>query len=242
MRLTPNEIRTYLPDTVIDVERVRYIPTSGATVTLVRDDTVAQEFYEAPLYQQNPGMPTTFSLSSEPPLSWDVDIPPAQPGTYEAVVLQTAIPFAPPTATLMNIPDDFAWVAEWGALADILGSENEATDRERAAYAMKQYDNGLQLMLKSPWIELGKVNGAAVSIDSIVEMDRYDPNWDSNPSGFGPVIVSGGMDFIAAPVGQGIAARCWAALHSLTPPRAPMCKSQDRIGTRFLISVRRGLV
>ena len=35
-------------------------------------------------------------------------------------------------------------------------------------------------------------------------LDRYDPEWDSNPTGFGPVIVVGGQDFVGAPVGQGI--------------------------------------
>jgi hypothetical protein len=265
--LIPNTIRTQLPDNVIDVERVRYLPalasptgtaiagvqtisvsntygiangqliygtgialgttvtgvgvgtvnislpTSGAvsgtltfTVpnTLYRDDTIANEFYEAPLYQQNSGTPQTFSLSSEPPLSWQVDIPPAQDGTYEAVVLQSGTAFNPPTATLLGIPDDFAWVLEWGALADLLGQESEATDRERSAYALKRYQDGLQLMLKTPWIELGRVNGQAVSIDSIVSSDRYSPEWDSNPTGFGPMIVAGGMDFLAAPVSSNV--------------------------------------
>jgi hypothetical protein len=189
------------------------LPTSGVVSgtltftipnTLYRDDTIANEFYEAPLYQQNSGTPQTFSLSSEPPLSWQVDIPPAQPGTYEAVVLQSGAAFNPPTATLLGIPDDFAWVLEWGALADLLGQESEATDRERSAYALKRYQDGLQLMLKTPWIELGRVNGEAVSVDSIVSADRYSPEWDSNPTGFGPMIVAGGMDFIAAPVGSNI--------------------------------------
>src|SRR5208337_819937 len=265
--LTPNTIITELDDSIIDVERVRYLPiiasttgtaiagvqtisvasTSGIAVgqivlgaainywstvtgigtgtisislpttgavsgtlqfstpnTLYRDDTVANEFYEAPLYQQNSGTPQTFSLSSEPPLSWQVDIPPSSSGIYEAVVLQSGAPFNPPAATLLGVPDDFAYVLEWGALADLLGRESEATDHERAAYCLKRYQDGLQLMLKTPWIELGRVNGQAVSIDSIVSSDRYSPEWDSNPTGFGPMIIAGGMDFLAAPVGSNI--------------------------------------
>ena len=220
--LLPNTIRTLLPDNVIDVLRVRYISPSllnmgygqggygqggfgGQTspplgVTLYRDDTVAQEWYEAPLYQLAAGVPNTFSLSSEPPLSWDVDIPPTAPGTYEAVVLESGDPFNPPTPTLINIPDDFAWVLEWGALADLLGREAESTDRERASYCAKRYLDGIQLMLKTPWIELGKVNGQAVSIDSVYAGDRYDIEWDSNPTGFGPVIYTAGIDMIASPV------------------------------------------
>lgn len=230
--LTPNTIRTELPDNVIDVERVRYIPggqlsggygtggygeggygvgnfTGGPSpVTLYRDDTISQEFYEAPLYQLQPGTPQTFSLSSEPPLSWQVDIPPDQPGTYEAIVLQSGAPFNPPTPTLIGLPDDLVWVLIWGALADLLGQESEAKDAERSAYALKRYQDGLQLMMKSPWIELGKINGVAVSCDSIADTDRYDPEWDSNPTGFGPVIVTGGPDWIAAPVGSGVGITC----------------------------------
>jgi hypothetical protein len=202
--IVPNTIRTELPDNIIDVERVRYIPATGSPNTLYRDDTVASEWYEAPLYQLNPGTPQTFSLSSEPPLSWQVDIAPNQPGTYEAIVLQSGAPFNPPTPTLVGIPDDLIWVLEYGALADLLGQESEATDRERSAYALKRYQDGLQLMMKSPWIELGKINGVAVSLDSIVSMDRYSPEFDSNPTGFGPVIVVGGQDFIGAPVGSGV--------------------------------------
>jgi len=226
--LTPNTRRTTLPDTVIDVARVRYQPlqatttgtaTSGAlsiavasvagiainqlvtgtglayptivlgigsgsiilsqpttgavsgtlqfygASTLYRDDTVAQEFYEAGFWQTPGGRPQTFMLSSEPPLSWDVDIPPGQPGSYEAVVLQSGAVFSPPTATLLGIPDDFAWVAEWGALADLLGRESEATDRERAAYCLRRYQDGLNLLLKTPWIMLG------------VFSSRFNPSW-----------------------------------------------------------------
>jgi hypothetical protein len=202
--LTPNTRRTTLPDTVIDVERVRYIPVTGSPNTLYRDDTVAQEFYEAGYLQAPSGTPQTFMLSSEPPLSWDVDITPNQPGTYEAVVLESGAPFDPPTATLLGIPNDFAWALEWGALADLLGRESEATDRQRASYCLRRYQDGLNLLLKTPWAMLGKVNGVACDMPSIVEMDRYLPEWDSTPTSFGPCVVLGGIDFLAAPVGSGI--------------------------------------
>jgi hypothetical protein len=202
--LTPNTRRTTLPDTVIDVERVRYIPVTGSPNTLYRDDTVAQEFYEAGYLQAPSGTPQTFMLSSEPPLSWDVDIAPNQPGTYEAVVLESGTAFNPPTATLLGIPNDFAWALEWGALADLLGRESEATDRQRASYCLRRYQDGLNLLLKTPWAMLGKVNGVACDMPSIVEMDRYLPEWDSTPRSFGPCVVLGGIDFLAAPVGSGI--------------------------------------
>ncbi len=224
--LTPGTRRTVLPDSTIDVERVRYIPLpiggpgygvggygvggyGGGTgyplaTTLVRDDTIANEFYEVPLWQFQENTPQTFALSAQPPLSFDVDYPPALPGTYEAVVLQSGAAFNPPTPTLVGLPNDAVYILEFGALADLLGRESESTDRERADYCMKKYQEGLELMLKTPWIGLAKVNGQAVSIDSIYSLDRYDCDWDSYPNTFGPVLVAGGIDNIATPVSAGI--------------------------------------
>jgi len=165
---------------------------------------VALEWYESPLYQLPSGTPQTFQLSSEPPLAFDVDIAPNQPGVYEAVALQSGTSFAPPAETLLGIPNDFAWCLEFGALADLLGRESEATDRERAAYCLKRYQDGLNLLIKTPWIMLGNVDGLACSVDSLEETDRYSVGWDQNPNSFGPVIVTAGIDFLAAPVGHSV--------------------------------------
>ena len=55
---------------------------------------------------------------------------------------------------------------------------------------------------------LGKVNGVAVTCDSLFSTDRYMTNWDTNPTSFGPVIVTSGVDLIAAPVGSGLGVTC----------------------------------
>lgn len=180
-----------------------YSPT-----TLYRDDTVALEWYESPLYQLPSGTPQTFQLSSEPPLSFDVDIVPNQPGVYEAITSQSGTEFNPPAATLLGIPNDWAFILEYGALADLLGRESEATDRERAEYCMKRYQDYLGLITKTPWIMLGNVNGVACSVDSLEETDRFSVGWDLNPSSFGPVIVTAGIDTFASPVGSSIGITC----------------------------------
>jgi hypothetical protein len=203
----PNQRRTILPDTVIDLERTRYIQTGPGTppppITLYRDDTLAMEYYENDFYTQPSGQPQAFMVSTEPPLSFDVDIPPVGVGTYEGLVSSSGTPFAPPAPTLLGIPDDYAWVAKWGALADLLQRESEATDRQRAEYCEKRFDDGLQLLLKSPWILLGKINNQTADLPSVQAMDRYYPEWDSDPL-FTNSVVLAGMDFIAAPKNQGI--------------------------------------
>jgi hypothetical protein len=175
-------------------------------VALYRDDTVAQEFYEAGFWQAPSGTPQTFMLTSEPPLSWNVDIPPGVPGTYEAVELLAGTPFAPPASTLLNVPDDYAWVLIWGALADLLGRESEATDRQRSDYCLKRYIDGLTLLLKTPWIMLTKITGRATTTVSIANADRYSPGWDLNSTTQMdlPFIVTGGIDFFAAPIGASV--------------------------------------
>jgi hypothetical protein len=60
------------------------------------------------------------------------------------------------------------------------------------------------LLLKMPWVMLGKINGRAVTLDSIASTDRYVPSWDNAPDSFGPFLVIGGMDFLAAPMGTSI--------------------------------------
>lgn len=265
--LTPGTRRTYLPDTTLDVPRVRYLALqaspvatgmigvssivvadstniavgllvsgtgvaswatvlsiAGTTVnlslpntgtvsgvisffsptTLYRDDTVALEWYESPLYQLPSGTPQTFQLSSEPPLSFDVDITPNQAGVYEAIVSQSSAVFNPPVATLLGIPNDWAFILEYGALAELFGRDAEATDRERADYCAKRYQDYLGVVTKTPWIMLANIDELACSVDSLEETDRYSVGWDLTPTSFGPVAVIAGIDFIAAPVGSSV--------------------------------------
>lgn len=206
----PNQHRFQLPTNVLALLRTRFIPqplkpptTTPKPVTLYRDDTLALEYYEPVSLQSASNLPETFAVSTEPPLSFDVNRPPTYEGTYECLISQAGVPLNPPSSILLGVPDDFAWVAKWGALADLLGRESEATDRQRAAFCEKRYSDGLQLMLKSPWIMLGKIDGQVADVSSFFTMDRYYPEWDSDPNFVGSIVLAG-MDFIGAPVNQGI--------------------------------------
>jgi len=203
------------------------------------------EWYESPLYQLPSGTPQTFQLSSEPPLSFDVDITPNQPGVYEAIISQSGTPFAPPAATLLGIPNDFAYLLEYAALSDLLGRESEAKDTQRSAYFAKRYLDGLKIIANTPWIMLGSVNGVACSVDSLKETDLYSYNWDSDPSNFGPVIVTGGMDFFASPVNSSVGITCLANAPLLDSSGVYLQVSRDQWDqilneAQFLASVKLG--
>jgi hypothetical protein len=288
--LTPNTRRTYLPDTVLDCTRVRYLaletsptatgligansitvssapniaagllvygtgiapwatvssingntvnlslPNTGAVTgvvqfyqptTLYRDDTVALEWYESPLYQLPSGTPQTFQLSSEPPLAFDVDITPNQAGVYEAIVSQSGPVFNPPAATLLGVPNDFAGVLEFGALADLFNRESEAKDEQRASYFAQRYLDYLKVIQNTPWIMLANINGVACSVDSLEATDRYDCDWSNNPSSFGPSVITAGIDFIASPVGQSCGVTVLGSAPILDPSGVYLQVSRD---------------
>jgi hypothetical protein len=200
---TPNIRRTFLPDTTLEVVRARFVPDPdmGTPATLYREDGLAFEYFEPDYIQQEQGTPQAYDVASVPPLALDVDVPPNVAGSYDLVTLQAGAVFAvPPTPTLLGLPDDFAWVAKWGALADLLGRESEATDRARAAYCLQRFNDGLKLLAQSPWILLGRLNNVPVETVSVAEMDSYAVEWDSD-TGADPCLVTAGIDFFAvAPV------------------------------------------
>lgn len=201
----PNTRRTTLPDTVLEVIRARFVPATGfgSPSTLSRDDNLSFEYF-SPNYLQNqsgtgqvPGnIVQAYSVIAGPPLALDVDYAPTVPGAYDLLVLQSGASLSPPASTLIGIPDDYTWVAKWGAMSDVLGSGSEKQDKLRADYALSRYKDGLVLMQQAPWITLAQINGVAADTPAVAEMDSYSVEWDSNPNAT-PCVVVGGTDLIA---------------------------------------------
>jgi hypothetical protein len=104
--------RITLPDTVIDVRRIAYLPASGSSSnlygvglygaglyplpviglpsTMWPSDAWDQESF-VPLYLQNAaGTPLTYLLSVQPPISFDVDRAPGFSGSYELLTVESA--------------------------------------------------------------------------------------------------------------------------------------------------------
>lgn len=194
---TPNIRRTVFPDSTLEPRRTRFVPapTFGSPVTLTREDSFAFDTSE-PSHLQTSGMPMGWSVISGPPLAMDVDIAPNVPGTYDVISLQAGATFVPPVSTLMGVPDDWSWLAKWGALADLLGRDSEATDRMRADYCLRRFQDGLKIMIASNWIQSATINGMPVDTPSVREMDGYSPEWSENINAW-PSLVTAGMDLCA---------------------------------------------
>jgi hypothetical protein len=168
-------------------------------ITLTREDTQAFQNFN-PNYLQETGIPQSWSVVSEAPLSFDTDQALVLPGIMDVIALQSGPVFAPPSATLLGIPDDWSWLPMYGALADILGEEAESTDRQRAAYCLKRYTDGLEMFKQSNWMLEATVNGVAIATPALANKDWYLPEWETVQDQI-PCIVQDGIDFVAVAPG-----------------------------------------
>lgn len=192
---TPNTRRTIFNDSTLEPRRTRFIPDStlGSPVTLSREDTLAFDAFESKHLQEQ-RLPKAWSVITGPPLAMDVDTAPNVPGVYDVLSLQSGLPFAPPASTLLGVPDDWSWLPKWGALSDLLGRESEATDRPRAEYCLKRYNDGIKVMKQSNWLISATINGVPVDVPSVREQDGWSPEWENNALAW-PSLVQAGMDF-----------------------------------------------
>jgi len=196
----PNTRRTIFPDSTLEPRRARFVPDSGLPNTMTREDTLAWDSFESQ-HIQTPRIPQSWGVIDGPPLTLNVDTGPNVAGTYNVIALMSGLAFNPPAATLLGIPDDWTWLAKWGALADLLGRDSEATDRSRADYCIRRYQEGLAIMKASNWLLTATINGVPVDTPSVREMDGWSPEWQNNGTAW-PSMVTAGMDFFApCPVG-----------------------------------------
>lgn len=197
---TPNVRSAFFPDTVLEARRARFISVDGTPATLTREDAQGFDCFE-PDHLQQEAIPSSWDVVSGPPLSVELDTAPNVAGKYDFLVLQSGAIFAPPSATLLGVPDDWAWLVKWGALADLLGRESEAGDPQRAAYCLQRFTEGIEIMKASNWITRARMANVPVEITSLTAQDSYSPEWEM--SGTWPAVIAAGMDFIAVcPVGS----------------------------------------
>lgn len=191
-------VRTLLPDSTLDVRRVRWVPDSSVSTvspySLWREDINTVKAFGATLSQQT-GAPDSWLITANSPLAFDVSETPNITGQWDMLAYYSGASLAPPSPTVLGLPDDWCWVAMYGALADCLSNSPEATDIARAKYCLQRYEQGKKAMMKLPWLLDASVEGIQVDTPSFLEMDAYSQNWENDATG--PAIVVGGMDFVA---------------------------------------------
>lgn len=192
-------VTTTLPDTVLNLRRVRWIPAAPSAqdpFTLWREDIRSANAYGDSLSLQS-GIPESWMITANAPLTFDVGVNPNTEGTWDLLAMESGVALTPPTSNILGLPNDWCWVAKYGALADCLANSPEASDPLRAKYCLDRYQRGMKAMLNLPWLLQASVANLPVDTVSYVEMDAYSQSWETNANSDDPQIVVGGMDFVA---------------------------------------------
>jgi hypothetical protein len=100
-------------------------------------------------------------------------------------------------ATLLTVPDDWAWVVKWGALADVLGQESNAKDAVRAEYCARRYQEGLGLLSTAGAVLSLRLNNLPLSVDAVRNGDDFNPLWQVAASGSPASAYAAGLNLLA---------------------------------------------
>ena len=221
---TPGRIT--LADNVIDVRRMAYLPnllggggygsgrygfgpygiskTVGVLVpvpiTLWPADSWDELSFNHSYLQLpagTPGTPSTYLMSTQPPLSFDVDTPPAFAGSYELLTVNAGATLNPTVPAPFPIPDDWIHVIKWGALGDLLSRESNSKDALRAKYCTQRYEMGVKALSSAAALLGMRIANVPLQIDAVRGADSYRASWQSENAGQPDTILHSGLNLIA---------------------------------------------
>jgi len=216
--------RTTLTDSTLDIRRVAWLPTSGLGYTNVplrqSDNWELQAFN--PAYVVAPqGSPRQWLQSSEPPPSFDVDIIPAVPGSYDVLTVSSGAVSNATLAQLMSVPDDWSFVPKWGALADLLSREANAKDAMRAKYCQERFNQDCQILMNAPATLGLTLNGFPLFVDSVRNGDDFNPNWQGQAAAIPQRCYQSGLNLLGFPNPDQTYSIVWTGVQNAPVPVNP---------------------
>lgn len=197
-------LRTTLPSSVIDVRHADWRDADGNLWPLVRDDEWAMNAFR-PSWNLDPTpIPVIYSVGVVPPTQIQIAPAPLDAGMLELLTIETGPALAPTQGpTVLGVPDDWAWVIRWGALADLLGQTGIASDVPRAQYCQQRFDDGVTLAKAASVVMGAVVDGQELQVVSLGEADQFCPAW-ANERGTPTLCLVAGLTCVAvSPVAWG---------------------------------------
>jgi len=177
---TPPTTVIPLTDNTIDVRRACLIDVpSGVKTVLWRTNEFGAQGFK-PGWGTSPADPTTgYSVAVEPPVSLSLIPPQANPAQLELITLNAGAALNPSTGVLLGIPDNFAWVVKFGAMADLLSKAGQAQDLPRANYCQQRWREGIQIARIHTSAVWGAIDGQESFITSTESLDAFSPAWEN---------------------------------------------------------------
>lgn len=177
---TPPTTVIPLADSTIDVRRACLIDVpSGVKTVLWRTNEFGTQGFK-PGWGTSPADPTTgYSVAVEPPVSLSLIPPQANPAQLELITLNAGAALNPSTGVLLGIPDNFAWVVKFGAMADLLSKAGQAQDLPRAKYCEQRWREGIQIARIHTSAVWAAIDGQESFITTIESLDAFSPTWEN---------------------------------------------------------------
>jgi hypothetical protein len=204
-----NTARYALSDSVMDVRRAAWKTQDGSYSNLWRQDERQLEAYLSNWYGAG-ARPQVYSTVLQPSVGLLLAPLPQDGGYLHLVTTQTG-------ATLnfsgiaLGVPDDYAWVVKYGALADLCA---DGGDSRRAEYCEQRWAEGLSLARISSSLLDAKVNGVPVPLMSLQQLDSGDPTWQ-DLSGKPLYVAVAGHNLVALSPVPGVTAEVTDGAHSV---------------------------
>lgn len=173
--------RAALDQDTIDVRRAAWDTVVAGVVTatspMFRVDELQLD-YGIASWETQPGTPLYFSTIVTPPVTLQIAPPPSQVGQLDLLTVVTG-PALTGAGVVLGIPDDFAPVVKWGALADLLGKDGQARDADRAMYCEMRWRQGVELCRINATVLNGQIQGVDNIIDDLWALDVARPTWQT---------------------------------------------------------------
>ena len=202
--------RIALDEAILQVRRAAWQPTlTTFRVPLLRADEWGANHY-TPAWPSSSEPPSAYSVSVTPPLTLQL-IPPGSSldGTLDLVSVNKGATVNELVSASLEIPDDWAWVVKYGALADLLGGDGLAIDPQRAAYCESRWANGVEMASAASVVLAARINGSPCTVGSLNEADTYSPTWQL-VSGTPRQVLIAGQTLLASWPPPGAAGGPWS--------------------------------
>lgn len=178
----PSDGRLVLSDSIQLVRRVAWqttpIEATSTYTPLWREDEQSANFLH-PNWAINPETPIAYSMFLTSPVAIQVIPIGGDNGILDLVTVDNPPNLNEVVGTLLSIPDDWAWVVKWGALADLLGRDGQAFDPSRSEYCEKRFQEGVRFALLGGTINNVVLDGITVAPNDINDFDSMLPTWQN---------------------------------------------------------------
>jgi hypothetical protein len=205
-----------LPEEIVNLRRLSWSTPNGIQNVLRREDTWGLTNYAVGWQTPRASRPTAYSIGVQPPLV--VQLAPVVIGTpilpdlFGTLELLTINRGEEPNLLTPNqslgVPNDWAWVVIFGALAQLLQRDALAQDVARADYCQSRWTHGIKMAKAAAVVLSAAVNNSFTPLGSVQDADAYSPTWEmmlGNPRR----ILQAGQNLIAlwpppgVPIGGG---------------------------------------